>query len=197
MLEKLMIKKETAALVIMDYQNDVLAHIPEERRITVLQNAVRILETAREAGLEVIHVANIFRKGYPEINPRNKIWKEVKAKGMYKHGSPGVEIASEVKPVGKEILIIKHRASAFYQTELETILKVKGITLLILIGIATEGCVLSTLRQAADLDYSIAVISDGCADPDQEIHNALINKIFQREAAVITTREFESAVKDA
>jgi nicotinamidase-related amidase len=196
MTERLMFNKRTAALLIMDYQNDVLADIPEERRKPLIRNAVRILEAARKAGLPVIHVANMFRKGYPEINLRNKVYREVKARGIYKYNSQGAEIASEVSPVGKEITIMKHRASAFHDTDLETILRVKGITHLILMGVATEGCVLSTLRQAFDLDYSITVISDGCADPDQEIHNALINRIFLREASVITTREFESAVME-
>ena len=196
MSERLIINKNNTAVLIMDYQNDVLTHIPEERRKPLIQNVVRILEAARQAGIEVIHVANIFREGYPEINDKNRIFREVKAKGMYQDGSSGAAIHSEVSPQKGEILIIKHRASAFHDTDLETILKNKGITQLFLIGVATEGCVLSTARQATDLDYSVVVISDGCADPDNEIHEALVKKVFLRAASVVTIEEFVSAVRD-
>jgi nicotinamidase-related amidase len=196
MPKELGIDKASTVLLIMDYQNDVLADIPDRTRKPLIDNAVKILEIARRTGLEVIHIANVFRKGYPEINPRNKIFSQVKARGMYKEGSKGASISPEVTPLENEIIIAKHRSSAFHGTDLETILKAKGITQLVMIGVATEGCVLSTVRQAVDLDYSAIVISDGCADPEQEIHDALIQKIFPREATVITTREFILALED-
>jgi nicotinamidase-related amidase len=196
MPEKLVFDKASTALLILDYQNDVLADIPVQIREPLIRNAVKILDLARYTGLEVIHIANVFRKGYPEINSRNRIFSQVKARGMYKEGGKGASISSKVSPLKNEILITKHRSSAFHGTDLETILRVKGITRLVMIGVATEGCVLSTLRQAVDLDYSAIIISDGCADPEQEVHDALIQKIFPREATVITTHEFVRALKD-
>lgn len=195
MLEGLVIDKARSAVLIMDYQYDVSSEIPEEQRKLLMQKAASVLDKAREIGLEIIHVANIFREGYPEINRRNRIFSEIKARGMYRNGTPGAKIHTEVSPKKDEILITKHRASAFHGTDLEIILRAKGITQLIMMGIATEGCVLSTVRQAFDLDYDVLVISDGCADPDKEIHDALVQKIFLREATVITAQEFLSAIK--
>lgn len=56
---------------------------------------------------------------------------------------------------------------------------------LVLAGIATSGVVLSTLRQAADLDYSLTVLADGCLDADPEVHRVLLEKVFPRQAEVV------------
>jgi nicotinamidase-related amidase len=57
---------------------------------------------------------------------------------------------------------------------------------LVLTGIATSGVVLSTLRQAADLDYRLTVLADGCRDADDEVHRVLTEKVFPRQADVTT-----------
>jgi nicotinamidase-related amidase len=69
-------------------------------------------------------------------------------------------------------------------------LRAQGIQHLVLTGIATGGVVLSTVREAADKDYRITVLSDGCADADPEIHHILTTKIFPRQADVITVEEW-------
>ncbi len=61
---------------------------------------------------------------------------------------------------------------------------------LVLAGIATSGVVLSTLRQAADLDYGLVVLRDGCADADEEVHRVLLDKVFPRQADVVAVDEW-------
>ena len=75
-------------------------------------------------------------------------------------------------------------------TELEIVLKANGIEHIVLTGIATSGAVLSTVRTAADMDYKITVLSDGCADADEEKHNFLITKILPGQADVHTIEEW-------
>jgi len=75
--------------------------------------------------------------------------------------------------------------SAFTGSDLEVVLRSFGITHLTLCGIATSGVVLSTLREAADKDYSMTVLADCCADMDDEVHRVLTVKIFPRQADVI------------
>jgi nicotinamidase-related amidase len=65
-----------------------------------------------------------------------------------------------------------------------------GINHLVLTGIATSGVVLSTLREAADKDYRITVLSDCCADRDEEVHRVLKVKVFPRQAEVILSEEW-------
>jgi nicotinamidase-related amidase len=60
----------------------------------------------------------------------------------------------------------------------------------VLTGISTSGVVLSTLRQAADLDYALTVLRDGCADSDSEVHRILLDKIFPCQADVTATAEW-------
>jgi nicotinamidase-related amidase len=60
----------------------------------------------------------------------------------------------------------------------------------VLAGIATSGVVLSTVRQAADMDYRLTVLSDGCLDADPEVHRVLTEKVFPRQAEVSTVAEW-------
>lgn len=61
---------------------------------------------------------------------------------------------------------------------------------LVLAGISTSGVVLSTLRQAADLDYRLTVLADACADADPEVHRVLTAKVFPKQALVTTANEW-------
>jgi nicotinamidase-related amidase len=61
-------------------------------------------------------------------------------------------------------------------------------------GIATSGVVLSTLRQAADLDYRLTVLADGCGDGDPEVHRVLTEKVFPRQADGTTVDDWISAL---
>ncbi len=87
----------------------------------------------------------------------------------------------------------KRRVSAFSGSDLDVILRSLGVDSLVLTGIATSGVVLSTLRQAADLDFGLTVLSDLCADNDPETHRVLMGKVFPRQAAVMTAAEWIEA----
>jgi nicotinamidase-related amidase len=60
----------------------------------------------------------------------------------------------------------------------------------VLTGVATSGVVLSTLCEAADKDFRITVLADGCADADNEVHQILTGKVFKRAADVIRVEEW-------
>jgi nicotinamidase-related amidase len=77
---------------------------------------------------------------------------------------------------------------------METVLKAKGVTHLVLMGIATSGVVLSTVRWAADADYEITVLADCCADADDEVHRVLTQKVFPRQATAVSAAEFLQAI---
>jgi nicotinamidase-related amidase len=86
--------------------------------------------------------------------------------------------------------VVKKRVSAFSGSDLEVLLRSLGVGNLVLSGIATSGVVLSTLREAADRDYELTVLSDACADADDEVHRVLIGKVFPRQAEVISVEEW-------
>lgn len=74
------------------------------------------------------------------------------------------------------------------------ILRANDIETLVMFGIATSGVVLSTLRHAADADYRLVVLKDCCSDRDAEVHRVLVEKVFPRQAKVITAAEFIAAL---
>jgi len=80
--------------------------------------------------------------------------------------------------------------SAFTGSDLDVLLRGADADSLVLAGISTSGVVLSTLRQAADLDYRLTVLADACADLDPEVHRVLTEKIFPRQALVTNTDEW-------
>jgi nicotinamidase-related amidase len=73
--------------------------------------------------------------------------------------------------------------------------RASGTSHLVLAGIATSGVVLSTLRQAADLDYRLTVLADGCLDSDPEVHQVLLGKVFARQAEVTSVAEWAASLK--
>ncbi len=69
-----------------------------------------------------------------------------------------------------------------------------AVSHLVLAGIATSGVVLSTVREAADRDYQLTVLADGCADADEEVHRVLLGKVFPRQATVTTAQEWAATL---
>ncbi len=181
--------KERTALLVMDYQRAIVENYSGDSR-HLLGKAGRALEAARGAGLPVLYVVVGFRPGYPEVSPRNKSFGALSQSGRFAAGSPGTEIHPDVAPREGEAVVVKHRVSAFSGSDLEMILRARGLDTLVLAGISTSGVVLSTLRQAADLDFRLVVLKDACADPNDSVHACLMDLVFPRQAEVMDAEEF-------
>jgi nicotinamidase-related amidase len=92
------------------------------------------------------------------------------------------------------VIVTKRRVGAFATTDLESVLRAHEVPCLVLLGIATSGVVLSTVRWAADADYVLIVLEDGCADADEEVHRVLMQKVFPRQATVVPSQAFLQAL---
>jgi len=147
---------------------------------------------ARTLGIRVMHVRMGFRPGLPEINDRNAIFAAVKNNPKHWQAFAGEAgaIHRAGAPVGDEVVITKHRISAFAGTDLEMILRAGGIETLMLLGILTSGVVLASLLDAVDLDFRVAAIHDCCADRNPEVHACLVEKVFPHYATVLSAGEF-------
>lgn len=183
------------AVLSMDYQASIVSVYVKDQEM--LSRAASLLTAARNSAMTVIHVRVGFRPNFPEVNPRNTLLSTIKNSPQRRQmfEGPGGEIHPTVAPRGDDIIVIKHRVSAFTGTDLEMILRAKEIDTLIMFGISTSGVVLSTIRHAADADYRLIVIKDCCADQDAEVHACLTEKVFTRQATVITAAEFLEALK--
>jgi nicotinamidase-related amidase len=149
---------------------------------------------ARAHGVAVVHVRVAFRPGYPELGARNKIFAAATSALDFTEANPdtGVHPLVGVRP--EDLVVTKRRVSAFAGSDLDMLLRARGVHILVLAGVTTSGVVLSTLRQAADLDYGLVVLADGCADPDDEVHRLLLAKVFPAHADVLTTAEWAASL---
>ena len=178
----------TTALLIMDVQQGIVER--SARDGGYLDRLATAIAAARSAGITVIYVTVAFRPGYPEVSERNKAFAAVAGTGRFADADPGVQIPAVIAPAPGEVTVTKRRVSAFTGSDLEVLLRARGTSHLVLAGIATSGVVLSTLRQAADLDYQLTVLADGCLDADPEVHEILLGKVFPRQAEVITIADW-------
>jgi nicotinamidase-related amidase len=197
MARSLPVDRDSVAILCMDYQRDIVGAYPETRQREILRQAGGVLTAARQAQISVVYVVVRFRDGYPEVSSRNKLFQSLKSAGRLREGTSGAEIHPDVAPQPGEVIVTKRRVGAFSTTDLESVLKAKGITHLVLMGIATSGVVLSTVRWAADADYELTVLADCCADADDEVHRVLTQKVFPRQATVVNAEEFLQALARA
>ncbi|RNF78192.1 cysteine hydrolase family protein [Streptomyces botrytidirepellens] len=178
------------ALLVMDIQKGIVGRIAAPDYLPRLAQAV---EAARNAGIPVLHVVVGFRSGHPEAADGNKMFGAL-PEGAFTPEDPDAAIHPDIAPRLDEVVITKKRVSAFAGSDLEMVLRAGGFTHLVLAGVATSGVVLSTCRQAADLDYRLTVLADGCADADEEVHRVLTEKVFPRQAEVTSVEEWTKAV---
>ena len=178
----------TSALLVMDVQNGIVARVPDSAD-ALLATLAGAIAAARAHGVPVIHVRVAFRAGGADISARNRAFSAIGAAASMGLDDPATQVHPAVGP-DDDIVVVKKRVSAFTGSDLEGVLRSLGATSLVLTGIATSGVVLSTLRQAADLDYELTVLSDGCADADPEVHRVLLEKVFPRQATVVTAEDW-------
>jgi nicotinamidase-related amidase len=182
-------KNSKTVLLVMDIQKAMMGYLPDpEPLLTKIENAII---SARKAGVTVIYVTLAFREGHPEIHSGNVRFGAIKeSKVMFTHSHEGTSVHHAIEPLPTDIVVHKKRVSAFAGSDLEVILRAHKAESLVLSGFSTTGVVLSTLREAADMDYHLTVLSDACADPEQEVHDFLIKKVFPFSGEVLTTDEW-------
>jgi nicotinamidase-related amidase len=180
----------TTALLVMDVQNSIVARFAADAQDGPLPRLSRAIDGARAAGLPVIYVRVAFRDGYPEIAATNRTFANIAGRTGFGESDEATQIHASVAPRPGDVVVVKKRVSAFAGSDLAEVLRGRAVDTLVLTGIATSGVVLSTLRQAADLDFRLVVLADACADADPEVHRVLLEKVFPRQADVLTVDDW-------
>ncbi|KUL38887.1 isochorismatase [Streptomyces sp. NRRL F-4489] len=178
----------TSALLVMDVQQAIVDIAGADA--AYLSRVRRAIDAARAADMPVIYVVIGFRPGFPEVGTRNRALAAIAQAGLYAEGAPGTGIHPEVAPRPGDVVVTKRRASAFSGSDLDVLLRARGIDSLVLTGIATSAVVLSTLCQANDLDFGLTVLADGCLDLDPEVHRVLTERLFPQWADVLTVDDW-------
>jgi nicotinamidase-related amidase len=179
------------ALLVMDLQSEIVPMLGD-KGAALVERAAGVVAAARRGRLPIIYVAVGFRPGYPEINPSNAAFAGAAKTGRFQTLTP--DIVPALAPQAADVLVVKHRVNAFAATDLDMILRAKGVDTLLLLGVSTSGVVLSTLRHAADADYKPVVVADCCADGDDEVHRVLTEKVFPKQATVVNASELHEAL---
>jgi len=177
-------ENKNTALLVMDVQGATVQILKENAQF--FDSINKAIQTSRKNKMPVIYVVLGFRKGYPEVCENNLSFSILKNGAMVIDTEEAMQVNPAVAPQPGDVIVTKKRVSAFTGSDLEVVLRSLEIKHLVLTGISTGGVVLSTLREAADKDYRLTVLSDCCADRDDEVHRVLINKLFPRQAEVMT-----------
>lgn len=158
---------------------------------TVLPNVRRLQDTFRANGLEVIHtrIQSLTQDGR-DRGPGHK--------RLNLHAAPGskeAEFIPQVAPQGDEIIINKTASGVFNATNIEYVLRNMGVTGLFVVGVYSNECVSTAIRDACDLGFYVTLIEDCCATVTPELQNATITTMKDRYARVLTTEQAVREVK--
>ncbi|CAJ2501823.1 Uu.00g046760.m01.CDS01 [Anthostomella pinea] len=187
---------DKTALLVLDVQVCHIEGLKSALDTTAyLSSLSQTIVAARAAGVPVIQVTVSFRDSYADASPRNISGARVRAADAYKESDPAVALHTAMSFVAEtDIRVTKRRVSAFHGTDLEVVLKSLGVGKIVIAGVATSGAVLSTVRQAADMDYEIVVLEDLCADSKRDVHEVLVGQLFPKQGTVMSSQEWTAQI---
>jgi nicotinamidase-related amidase len=175
----------STALIVIDLQIDFLSPEgyfakmgcdPAPLR-AILPTVGRLIAAARAAGCTIVFTRQGYRADMADMTPYER-WRRKQAgldgTQILLRSSPGYRIAPEIAVSDGDIVVDKTANGAFAHTDLEHVLRAKGITHLLFAGCTTEVCVHSTLREADDRNFQCLLIEDACASADAYAHAAAV-----------------------
>jgi nicotinamidase-related amidase len=178
----------STALLVIDLQEDFLSNTgyfarsgydPTPLR-AILPTVNRLMKHARAAGIQVIHTRQGYRGDLADMTPYEK-WRRQRAgldgTDVLLRSSPGFQLVSDLDVSPEDIIVDKTCNSAFTYTDLEHILRARGITHLLFSGCTTDVCVHTTLREACDRNFQCLTIADACASGDAYAHAAALHMV--------------------
>ena len=202
-LEKKVAPSHTA-LIVVDVQNDFCADggafhrdgVDLRYMQAVIPGLIQFIDKAREAGVMIIHVKTVHISG--DVYYASDVWLEQwqrTGKGAHikyavcEDGTWGGDFCDGIKPLPGEYIVQKHRYSAFVNTDINVILRGKGIRTLIVTGVATNVCVEVTAKDAFMHDYYVVVPRDCAAGKTEELHNRTLESIAGQYGEIVDSSD--------
>jgi nicotinamidase-related amidase len=192
------------AVVLIEYQNDFTSEggalhgaVQDVMESTgMLENTRRLVDAARAAGATIVHAPITFAPGYNEISAHPYgILKGVVDGNAFVKGSWGAAIVDELAPQEGDIVVEGKRGlDTFASTNLDFMLRSKGITTLVLGGFLTNCCVESTMRSGYENGYQVVTLTDCVAATSMEEHDNALRYDYPMFSRPMTSTEFADAL---
>lgn len=191
-LHRMKVDLKRSCLMVVDMQNFFLN--PQGPTFTpgglaILPNVARLINAFRKRGLPVIYTAHMHKSKGLDGGILGWWWE-----GMIIEGTKDAEIHPDLAPLPQEKVIRKHRYSAFYNTDLEIVLRCLQIGDLVITGVMTNLCCESTARDAYFRDYRVFFPMDATGTVDEELHLATLKNLAFGFAYITDTEELLRAV---
>lgn len=200
---------QSTALVIVDMQEDFLGtegyfarkgYDPAPLR-AILPNVATLADTARAAGCHIIWTRQGYRADLADLSAyerwraeRSGIYYQARTATSCMRGHPGFEIVSDLTPDPADFIVDKTANGAFYQTDLDIILRSQKITHLLFTGCTTDVCVHTTLREANDRKFQCLLVEDACASGDRYAHDAAVHMVTVEDGIFGTVAKTEDVL---
>ncbi|MET1076233.1 MAG: isochorismatase family cysteine hydrolase [Umezawaea sp.] len=204
MTDELRLDPKTTAVVLIEYQNDftpeggvlhgAVSEVMEDTGM--LANTVALVDAARAAGATIMHAPITFAAGYHEISAHPYgILKGVVDGNAFVKGGWGAAIVEDVAPQDGDIVIEGKRGlDTFASTNLDFILRSKGITTIVLGGFLTNCCVESTMRTGYENGYRVITLTDCVAGTSRAEHDNAITYDYPMFSLPVTSKEVVAAL---
>jgi len=193
------IKNTSCALLIIDVQNDFCAPDGSCARLgsdvsdigRVIPHIKRAKAWADQSSVPVIFVQSIHSN---ETDSAAWMGRDGSSQAVCRPNTWGAEFY-EVFPEAKDIIVNKHRYSAFINTRLDSVLRTLKVETLLFAGVASNVCVESSLRDGYMLDYKVVFLEDCCSGSSREAHEATINNVKDFFGTICSSAELASLNK--
>lgn len=182
------INTKTTALLLIDpqreyFDEDQALYTPNAKEIRSALS--RLKHAAEAAGVLTVLVLHSHRADGSDVGRMG----DFDPTPVFTEGTVGVEPIPELAPAPGDLVVIKTRYSAFVGTDLESILKTRGIDTVVISGLMTNFCCVSTARSAHDLDFKTIFVADACSGPDMpdlgfgEVSHAEVRRVVSASLA--------------
>jgi gluconolactonase len=193
-------------MIIQDLQNDVIAEggafaesgAPEHAKSQrVVENVAGLADTARRAGMPVIHVWYLVEEGSAGLKQNAPLFQGVKEANALVRGSWGAAPVDGLERQPGDFVVEKMRMNAFFDTNLDILLRGLGVETLVITGAWTNMSIEHTARHGADAGYEVVVCDDGCSTVNEDWHRAALSYAMTNVARVATCAEVAQALGTA
>jgi nicotinamidase-related amidase len=184
------------ALLIIDMQNDFVREgaplrVPDAEKIT--GNVRSTLELFRSRNLPVFHVLRIQRPDGSDVEiSRLELFQNTP---FAVEGTEGARVIRELEPLPGEYIIRKNRMSAFFNTDLDLLLRSLGVERVVITGIQTPNCIRTTVFDAFAYNYQTFLVDDAVAAQNEEIHSANVRDMANIGIGIIRTGELADYIE--